>query len=440
LLKHLTQDQTEDYCRRKLSAKELLSVSDHLGMCDACRQQVERTLNSEAIFLTLQSELFAEAPETLPSLVERTHVTSEQIAQYVDGILRREELQWVKDHLTSCERCALAVDELRAFKDQVAPELNRKYHPASSPASTEREWLSWVASLPANLMRSPSLAFGLPATVLLLVVAGWLTWQAGQKRDTKPESAVTRGSPPPITSTSPPSVPSTVPSGAPPVVARLNDGQYQIVLDGEGQLSGVDRLPVGYQRMLKDALTGQRLEKSPLLAGLNRPGSSLMSGDPQGNQFVVTEPVGKVILSDRPTFRWSSLEGATGYIVEVFDEKFKLVVASSRFMDHSWSPLKPLKRGRIYSWQVKALKEGQEFKSPRPPAPEAKFRILDQAEADELAQAQRDYASSHLTLGLLYAQAGLLDDAEQELRALQQRNPESAVVRELVVSVQTMRH
>jgi hypothetical protein len=109
-------------------------------------------------------------------------------------------------------------------------------------------------------------------------------------------------------------------------------------------------------------------------------------------------------------------------------------------MDHSWTPLKPLKRGRIYSWQVKALKEGQEFKSPRPPAPEAKFRILDQTKADELVQAQRAYASSHLTLGLLYAQAGLLDEAEQEFQALEQSNPDSAIVRQLLVSVQTMRH
>jgi anti-sigma factor RsiW len=438
LLKHLTQDQTEDYCRRKLSAEELLSVSDHLGLCDACRQQVERTLNSDAMFLALQSELFAEEPETPPLGLQRTHVTSQEIAEYVDGILRSEELQWVKDHLTSCEQCGLAVDELRAFKDQVAPELNREYHPASFPAPAGRGWRSWVASLPANLMRSPALAFGLPVTVLLLVVAGWLTWQARQKRETKPETAVTRGSSPPVATT--PGVPSTVSSAAPPVVARLNDGQQQIVLDGEGQLSGVDNLPVDYQRMLKGALTGQRLEKSPLLAGLNRPGSSLMSGDVQGNQFVVTEPVGKVMLSDRPTFRWAPLEGATGYVVEVFDEKFNLAVASSQFMDHSWTPLKPLKRGRIYSWQVKAIKEGQEFKSPRPPAPEAKFRILDQAKADELAQAQRAYASSHLTLALLYAQAGLLDEAEQEFRALEQSNPDSAIVRQLLASVQTMRH
>ena len=150
------------------------------------------------------------------------------------------------------------------------------------------------------------------------------------------------------------------------------------MLDQEGKLSGVDDLPPAYQRMVKEALTNQRLEKSSLLVGLNRPASSLMGSDEQGNKFSVIEPVGKVLMSDRPTFRWSQLEGATGYVVEVYDEKFNLVATSPQLTANSWTVPQPLKRGGIYSWQVKAIKDGQEFKSPRPPAPQAKFRILDQ--------------------------------------------------------------
>jgi len=223
------------------------------------------------------------------------------------------------------------------------------------------------------------------------------------------------------------------------VVAQLNDGGGRVMLDREGKLAGVDHLPPGYQGMVREALTNQRLEKASLLAGLNRPASSLMGGDEQGNKFSVTEPVGKVMLTDRPTFRWSPLTGATGYFIEVYDEKFNLVATSSQLTGNSWTAPQPLKRGRIYSWQVKAIKHEQEFKSPRPPAPQAKFRILDQVKANELAQARRAYASSHLTLGLLYAQAGLLDEAEQELSALQKANSNSAIVRRLLASVQAMR-
>jgi hypothetical protein len=89
---------------------------------------------------------------------------------------------------------------------------------------------------------------------------------------------------------------------------------------------------------------------------------------------------------------------------------------------------------------VKAIKEGQEVTSPRPPAPQAKFRVLDQAKANEIARAKRDFASSHLTLGLLYADAGLLREAEQEFRSLRRANPDSDVARNLLRQVQSLRH
>ena len=165
-----------------------------------------------------------------------------------------------------------------------------------------------------------------------------------------------------------------------------------------------------------------------------------MGGDQQGNNFSLIAPVGKVIISDRPTFRWSRLEGATGYVVEVYDEGFNLAAASLKLTGNSWVASQPLKRGAIYSWQVKAIKDDQEFKSPRPPAPQAKFRILDQARLNEIEQAQRAYATSHLTLGLLYAQAGLLDEAEQQFRALRKSNPDSTLVQKLLSQINRMRH
>ena len=155
--------------------------------------------------------------------------------------------------------------------------------------------------------------------------------------------------------------------------------------------------------------------------------------------FLVVEPIGKVLIADRPAFRWSTLDGAANYVVEVYDERFNLVATSAEVTTNSWTAARPLSRGVVYSWQVKASKDGKEFSSPRPPAPQAKFRILDQAKANELAEARRNYASSHLTLGLLYAQAGLLDEAEQELRSLQKGNPNSALVLQLLANVQAMR-
>ncbi len=435
LSEHLTQKQGEDYCRQKLSAPELLSVSDHLGACEACRRQVERAMDGDAAFFALRSEALGEAAE-IPLLL-REHPTAEQTAEYVDGRLGGEELQVVTDHLSSCEQCALAVDHLRSFRNQIGDELDHEYHPRPVSARTEGWWHRVVASLPSFFQRSPALAFGTALTLLLLAMSGWLIWQTLQKNKAKSETVVTN--PPP---TVPPPAPDLTPTPSPapaPVIAELNDGEGQLILDKEGKLSGADHLPADYQSMLKEALTNQRIEKSPLLKGLVRPSSSLMSGDKQGKTFSVLEPVGRVLLSDRPTFRWSPLDGATGYVVEVYDGQFNLVATSPQLTENSWAAPQPLKRGGVYGWQVKAIKEGQEFKSPRPPAPQAKFRILDQAKANELAQARQAYASSHLALGLLYVQAGLLEEAQQEFRALQKANPNSAIARRLLENVQALR-
>jgi hypothetical protein len=220
-------------------------------------------------------------------------------------------------------------------------------------------------------------------------------------------------------------------------VAQLNDGSGVFAVDQQGKLSGADALPSGYQNLVKKALSTGRIEKSPQLQGLSRASSSLMGANGNQRDFSVLEPLGNVLLTNQPTFRWSPAEGATAYVVEVYDEKFTPVASSPQLTVLTWTTTLP--RGSVYSWQVKATKDGQEITAPRPPAPQAKFRILDQAKANELAKARRTYASSHLTLGLLYADAGLLREAEQEFRLLQRANPNSELARNLLRQVQSLR-
>lgn len=441
MVEHLNQKQFEDYCQQQLRVAELLAVSAHLGECEACRGRIESVMNGDTTFFALRSELFGEAAEFSSPHALRAHLTAEQTAEYVDRNLSGEELQVVADHLTNCEQCALAVDDLRAFRNQIAPSLEREYHPSPVPPPTKGWWRRTFASLPAVFRVSPRPAFGAALAVLLLAVTAWLIWRMQQERAPKQEIVLSPG-----TSSQPalPSQPAPVASQTEPVtpvifVAQLNDGRGQLTLDQEGKLSGVDDLPPAYQGLVKKALTTQRVERSSQLNGLARPASSLMSSDKQSGEFSVIEPVGSVLMTNEPTFRWSPMEGATSYVVEVYDDQFKLVATSLQITKHSWSAPQLLSRGKVYAWQVKAAKDGQEVTSPRPPAPQAKFRILDQAKVNELAKARRAYGSSHLALGLLYAEAGLLQESEQELRLLLKANPNSEIARNLLRQVQALR-
>jgi anti-sigma factor RsiW len=431
LVEHLTQTQVEDYCRQQLRVAELLSVSDHLGECGACQQRIEYAMNGDATFFAMRSAVFDEAAE-IPLM--RAHLTAEQTAGYVDRNLSGEELQVVADHLTSCEQCALVVDDLQAFKKQSAPSLDHEYRPMPVVSQTESWWQRAVAFLSAPFSKSPALAFGGALALILLAVTGWLIWRTPQLSETKQE--IVESPPAPTSPSSPPSLSQPAPV---PLVAQLNDGEGQLTLDQEGKLSGADDLPPAYQSMLKDALTTRRIERSAQLKGLARPPSSLMSADKEKGEFSVIEPVGKVLLTNQPAFRWSQMEGATGYIVEVYDSKFNLVATSPQLTELSWAIPQSLSRGNVYAWQVKAIKDGEEFKAPRPPAPQARFRILDQSKVSELTKAKRTFASSHLTLGLLYAEAGLLNEAEQELRALLKANPNSEIARGLLRQIQALR-
>jgi len=435
---HLTQKQIEDYCKHELPAAEVLSVTDHLGACEVCRAQIEAVGNGDAAFFELRSQVFEYAIENGAELTS-AHLTMDQTAAYVDRHLAGEELRVVDDHLTHCDECVLAVNDLRGFRNEIAPSLDREYQPESdvaavpSPVYTPRSGslAAFAARVRATFL--PAVAFGALAILLLSLIA-WLAWRKPQEHE--PQIANTPGpasqpsASPEITS------PESVPP-APAVVAQLNDGSRILTLDQQGNLSGADDLAPAHQELLKKALTGGRIEKSSQLQGLSRPPSSLMGSDDGKNSFAVLEPLGNVMLTNRPTFRWTALEDATGYVVEVFDEKFNPVTASPQLTALTWTTTLP--RGHVYSWQVKAMKDGQEITSPRPPAPQAKFRVVDQSKANELENARRAHPTAHLTLGVLYADAGLLREAEQEFRLRQKENPSSELARNLLRQVQSLR-
>jgi anti-sigma factor RsiW len=423
-VEHLTQKQIEDFYRNRLPAAELLAAGDHLDACEACRQRVEAGLNVDAAFFALYDEAFAGKGHA------NAHLTSAQTAEYVDKNLTGEELQVVTDHLSSCEQCALAVADLRAFRNQIAPSLDRQYDPAPVTPSRQRSWRESVASV---FRVSPVPAFGAAVlAVVALSLIAWTVWRMAKEEKQDVVVAV----PTPSVQSSPSAVPSVeVQPEAVPVVAQLNDGAGVVSLDQKGELSGAENLPASYQELVKRALASQRIERSSQLQGLTRPSSALMGGNEQGREFSVIEPAGVVIMTDRPTFRWTRFEGAGGYVVEIYDEQFKLVTTSPQVTTVSWTATQALPRGRVYSWQVKASKDGQETTVPRPPAPQAKFRVIDQGRMNEIERARRAYGSSHLTLALLYAEAGLMREAEQELRVLQKANPQSEIVRKLLRQV-----
>lgn len=128
-------------------------------------------------------------------------------------------------------------------------------------------------------------------------------------------------------------------------------------------------------------------------------------------------PVGRIVVNDRPMFEWSAIPNAR-YRVEIFDAQFRPVAASELVSSARWTPPAALPRGATYLWQVTAYADDREITAPAPPAPEARFAVLDTPHASAIERLERSESRPSIALGVAYAEAGALDEAERELQAV----------------------
>ena len=430
---HLSPQDIRRYNQREMSPTELLTVDDHLAMCAACRGQLCDEETAQATFRFLRNNLQSET---------QTHIPYEQLAAYVDNLADDVGREIVQSHLELCSDCAIEVEDLRTFRAEMQSlRLEKK-----DVDSRQRLWERF-----AGIWQLPVYRFALQAggfAVIVLVVA-WLSTVRLRRHVADLETQISV-----LQQTS-----ETIQQQASRItelqeqLTKLQQSQMQLASSGEGALAiydggglvTVDRqgniagLTVSPElnRTLRAVLTSGRI-KIPNLTGLRGKRGTLLGGRGEGLPFALIGPLG-VVETDRPIFRWRSLIGATVYTVHVYDANFIKVVDSTPQLETEWRVSRPLERGRIYSWQVVAMKDGKELLSPTPPAPEAKFKVLEQGAADELARARRDHADSHLVLGTLYAQAGLLDEAEAEFKTLASANPNSEVIKNLLRTVRAAR-
>ncbi len=406
---HLTETQLTDFTAQRLATEDLSALTLHLADCAACRQRT--ALREPALYPAFHHAVLAEE--------KPVHLTFEQLADFVDGRLAGATQQFARDHLAHCQQCGAAADDLRAFSREVADELTVELKPAASPVPSWSEKLrAWFAV--------PLIATATAAALLIFSLIGWRMFN----RDDQQVVVVTPSPTPAIEPTA------TIAPMATPLnlLAQLNDGGAILGLDAQGNLQGAASWPPHYRQLVQQAWQTSRLPRSVALNGLGS-ASAAMMGSPSVKTFGLLAPVKQVVATDRPTLRWQPLQGAESYEVEIVNEKYEPVLTSPVLTDTAWQVPEALPRGRVYAWQVKALKDGETHKAPQPPAPLARFRVVAQKEFAEIQTAKARYGASHLLLGELYAVAGLLDEAEREFRALQLANPTAALPKKLLAEV-----
>jgi len=421
---HLSAQTIEQYWRRTIAPVELLAAVDHLAICEACRRRAAHVVGAMDVLPSVQSSLHGEID----------HVSYEQMASFVDGQLTAADRELVESHLKLCGECADEVSDLQNFRMSMATAPQATNAPPAKTTFREKLRGLWSTSW------SPRFATASIAAVLLLLVAGALIvmWKTRVSNDRSSTEVATVPSPSPEAPTQANSGNKGVDESASnnsPITLELNDAGGRITLDKQGNITGLDALAPSAKSAVARALTAERVEQSQALAELNPKAGVLLGEQGKNSESLLVSPVGTVVRDDQPRFRWRALNGASSYTVNILDADFNVVSTSPPLTVTTWTPPSRLARGRVFSWQVETIKEGQKLIFPSAPSPEARFKILEIDKTRELIQAEQTKPRSHLALGVLYARAGLIDDAERELRALVTTNPQSTTARRLLRSI-----
>jgi len=387
------------------------------------------------------------------------HLSAQQMIRYRQRALAPADLISACDHLAACAKCRAGVsdaEQLQSLFDALGPSLHQRAASDSTHLTVEpltaysahrlpiRLWAKLVTHFREQPIRMLGEGLAVMALVALCISTFILRAQVqrfrAEVRLLEQQESELRGqlrareSPPtPIaelgqTQLSPPQSEFAV---------ALNDAGIVIGLDKQGGVVGLRGLSPAQQALIKTALTSGRLQMPRWVADIGG-GDSPMMGAGERESFRLIAPVGTATRANRPAFRWTPLAGATSYKVTVSDSNFQKVSVSEPISGTEWTPSRPLKRGVTYIWEVTAIKDGNGITAPAPPAPEARFRVLDSTNLIELEVASRENGGSHLFLGLLYARAGLLADAERELQSLASANPESSIARKLLSSLKSV--
>ncbi len=424
---HLTETEVSLFRERTMMPTERERVEAHVAECESCLRRILPSEDTALVYSELTEALLPGSAD------EPFHLSIAEIRAFANGSIDQADRVIFESHFDICAECREAMESLAASSS--VESVSSSARPAEVAAQQFNP--AWAFQFtPAR-----AAAVGLVVACLVLAFVVWRRWHsravdqtAQQASSQTPTNTPGSGSPTPApTESTKDSSPNQF-----AVSASLEDNGRKIQLDNTGKLIGLEELPEASRSLVRSVLANKTLSKPEVLDKLTAPSITLMDPTARENTFGLLGPSGTVIATDRPNLRWQALPGASSYTVSVFDADFNRITRSAPQTATQWtSPA--LRRGMIYSWEVVAVRNGQEVRSPVAPAPRAQFKILEAEKLLELTSLKEHKPISHLTLGLTFARFGLLVEAEGQLQILARENPNSPVATRLLRTVQEWR-
>ncbi len=310
------------------------------------------------------------------------HLSFEQMDDWVEDRLDPAGREMVMAHIGACPACARQLIAYQEYAPAMAAPIRI---PASAPTQVVQKVSFW------SFLKQPQYALGAAALIALFVIAPW------SKRSSPPEQMGAIVSP---TSTG---VESAVPAHATPMI------------DETLSVTELDALPDSLRSGAKAAISNSA-ERPASLKGL----------EPNGDT-TLEYPYAEVISETLPVMRWKAF--GDSYTVSLYDSRHSLLSRRGNLKETRWTPPSALTRNGVYTWEVESA--GQKHRGT--------FRVLSQAQLQELEQVRAEHGNSHLVMGAVNEELGLLTAARQEFEAMGKQTNTAQQAAKLISHIDSLR-
>lgn len=416
---HLTAEQMQNYLVRRVSVEELGKFSEHLHGCRTCYG---------AYLTVLQRRFPIEIDFDELGGLKGWHLEGLELVDYVEGRMSELDFDYASLHLQECVACEQRVnDALRNWLEDVP----------STTSTNERHAAPWRKYLPG--IHSTSSPRSRLATAFVLVIGfalvlwGVVELKRHERQVAKAPVEAPSPEPPHYKETTPPK------NSDPGVVSdpgrrakRLAEGQPASSLHS-GNASAAER-----QNEIERALIARNLVMPAAIEIFDKsPAVAVRGSSTHIESFAVIRPFSTLVSDEQPTFTWTALSGATSYAVSVYNSNLRLVRTSGSLTEAQWTIPERLRRGALYTWTVAAVRDGKAITAPALPT-RAEFTVI--AELELLRLNRRIKGTlSHAARGVIYAEEGLLDEAEREFRTHLTLSPSDDRAKKLLETVESWR-
>ncbi len=405
---HISETDLQSFCSGLLPAMDTILCAEHLEACPQCSRLYTRISQGRASSKADERHF---SPETY---LFGQHLDYEKISDYLDHKLIEGEIESVKLHLKFCRNCTEEVVSLKEFRKSLEKELSSE-HPRQGFIG------KIISSIRKPRLPNPVYVFGALTVLILLSLIMIVIYRQRSREVNEPRHVkatptpylVDDGQPEPSSSPRQAGLDRRKVKSAKSNRAEIiYDNGKQFIVTSEGARIRIGNLARELHEDAVKVLQGQSIVNPALLEELAQLDANVRGGN-EKNKASLLSPVGTLIVEDRPVLKWKGIEGATGYVVDIVDEKFNPITQSPHLESTEWKVEVGLKRDAVYLWQVTVFKDKERIDDRLNQV--GKFKIVSEKKVDEVRRARKKYGS-RLELGVYYLREGFIEEVERECK------------------------